>query len=206
MKFSNATSTVKRIPPMISRVIRIVIALSLFAGIVIAQSSPDGWYTEGDFIPERRIEVTITNLLDIDSEQCPVVIKRDRLPDRHIPVEWITPVDPLLPPSPGPTPEQLKEVGGGGVPFKDYKVAFEGIGLVVRDSYKPEYVNTKRFGGNHVMRVPVTPDHSFEYMILGGWSEGAVNTTEQDFMEYVKVEALKYNNPVTITVGEAEQK
>ena len=455
---------------MIATYIRIVFTLSLFTGTVSAQSSSDGWYTEGDFTPERRIEVTIANPLDIDSKQCPVVIKREQLPDRHIPVEWITPVDPLLPPSPGPTQKQLKEVGGGGVPFKetnghyleyqqddidkdgiwdelffmidlkaretrtvylyvgyterglyehrthaaigfyarhtvpfweaehigwklfyptdvdmhgkrepmltaypeyqgnlggyymprqygtdimavgntfgaggiclfevpaypdsvsrprfskyrglgpvhdtryafdviangpmrsiiraktmnwrtdrgdyeleqlytayahksystcsvrfsgfnpetnavmfgcgirevmgeyttwqkdgvaisfgknfdpyppvtyegsmlvyykDYKVAFEGIGLVVRDSYKPEYVNTKRFGGNHVMRVPVTPDHSFEYMILGGWSEGAVNTTEQEFMEYVKVEALKFNNPVTITVGEAEQK
>ena len=455
---------------MIATYIRIVFALSLFTGTASAQSTPDGWYTEGDFIPEKRIEVTIANPLDIDSEQCPVVIKREQLPDRNIPVEWITPVDPLLPPSPGPTPEQLKEVGGGGVPFKetnghyleyqqddidkdgiwdelffmidlkaretrtvylyvgyterglyehrthaalgfyarhtvpfweaenigwklfyptdvdmhgkrepmltaypeyqgnlggyymprqygtdimavgntfgaggiclfevpaypdsvsrprfskyrgfgpvhdtryafdvvangplrsiirvktmnwrtdrgdyeleqlytayahksystcsvrfsdfnpetnavmfgcgirevmgeyttwqkdgivisfgknfdpfppltyegskivyykDYKVAFEGIGLVVRDSYKPVYVNTKRFGGNHVMRVPVTSDHSFEYMILGGWSEGAVNTTEQDFMEYVKLEALKYNNPVTITVGAAEQK
>ncbi len=85
-------------------------------------------------------------------------------------------------------------------------VDFEGIALVVRDRYKPEYRNIKGLGGNHVFRIPVTPGHSFEYMILGGWSEGAVNKTEEEFKEYTVTEALKYNNPPKITVHGLEKK
>ena len=43
-------------------------------------------------------------------------------------------------------------------------------------------------------RLPATI--KFEYMILGGWSEGAVNRNEQEFKQYVLDEALRYNNPV----------
>ncbi len=85
-------------------------------------------------------------------------------------------------------------------------VDFEGIALVVRDRYKPEYRNIKGLGGNHVFRIPVTTDHSFEYMIAGGWSEGSVNNTAENFKEYVEVEALKYNYPPEIMIGEVEEK
>ena len=57
-----------------------------------------------------------------------------------------------------------------------------------------------------LFRVPVTPDHSFEYMILGGWSEGAVNKTEEEFKKYTVAEALKYNSPPKITVHGLEKK
>jgi len=85
-------------------------------------------------------------------------------------------------------------------------VDFEGIGLVVKDSYQPEYYNIKGLGGNHVFKVPVTPGHTFEYMILGGWSEGAVNTTEREFKEYVISESQKYNNPVSVRSHDLEEK
>lgn len=85
-------------------------------------------------------------------------------------------------------------------------VDFEGIALVVRDEYKPEYRNIKSFGGNHVFKIPVTPDYSFEYMIAGGWSEGSVNSTAEEFKKHVKIEAEKYNNPLEIEVGAVEEK
>ena len=56
------------------------------------------------------------------------------------------------------------------------------------------------------MRIPVTGNHSFEYMMIGGWSDGAVNNTEQKFMNYVIEEALKYNNPLEISIGSPEKK
>ncbi len=85
-------------------------------------------------------------------------------------------------------------------------VDFEGIALVVRDTYQPEYKKIKSFGGNHVFKLPLTPDHTFEYMIMGGWSDGAVNKTAKEFMEYAVTEALKYNNPLMIKELDLEEK
>ncbi|HDY87359.1 MAG TPA: DUF4861 domain-containing protein [bacterium] len=85
-------------------------------------------------------------------------------------------------------------------------VDFEGIAIVVKDEYKPIYKNIKGFGGNHVLKIPVTSDHSFEYMIAGGWSEGSVNTTAEEFKNYIIEETLKYNNPLVIRVYEIEGK
>lgn len=77
---------------------------------------------------------------------------------------------------------------------------FEGIALVVGEAFKPEYKYIKGYGGNHVFKLPPPPGNSFEYMILGGWSEGAVNNNAADFKDYVKTEALKFNNPVNIKI------
>jgi len=85
-------------------------------------------------------------------------------------------------------------------------VDFEGIALVVRDDFKPEYRNIDGFDGNHVFRIPVTPQRMFEYMIAGGWSEGSVNRTNDEFTAYVLAEARKYNNPVTIRISPSEKK
>jgi hypothetical protein len=74
---------------------------------------------------------------------------------------------------------------------------FEGIALAVRDVYKPEYRNIKTgaFGGNHVMRIALNADRSYEYMIAGAWCEGAVNKTADEFKQYMITAALEYNNP-----------
>ncbi|SDN02586.1 protein of unknown function [Daejeonella rubra] len=86
------------------------------------------------------------------------------------------------------------------------RVPWQGIGLVVRDKYKPEYKSIKNFGGNHVFKMPVTADLSYEYMILGAWSFGEVNNNEKDFVKYVEDESVKYNNPPVIKVSEFETK
>ncbi|MFC1693069.1 DUF4861 family protein [Candidatus Latescibacterota bacterium] len=83
---------------------------------------------------------------------------------------------------------------------------FEGIAIVVKDEYRPEYMNIDTHGGNHVFKVPVTMDKSFEYMILGGWSEGTVNRTEKDFREYVLKASMEYNYPPEVTAGKMEDK
>jgi hypothetical protein len=87
-------------------------------------------------------------------------------------------------------------------------VDFEGIAMVVKDSYKPEYRNIKSgsFGNNHVFRIPVTPDRSFEYLIAGAWSEGAVNKTPEEFKRYMTTVAQEYNNPPMIRKIELEKK
>lgn len=85
-------------------------------------------------------------------------------------------------------------------------VPWQGIGIVVKDKYKPEYHNINSFGGNHVFKIPVTSDLSYEYMIVGGWSFGTVNNDEKEFIEYVDTEALKYNNPPIVSIEEYEKK
>ena len=88
------------------------------------------------------------------------------------------------------------------------KVSFEGIALVVKDSYKPEYRNIKgaTFGDNHVMRIPRTLDNSYEYMIAGAWSEGAVNKNPEEFKQYMITAAQEYNNPPSIKSITLEEK
>jgi len=97
------------------------------------------------------------------------------------------------------TPDE--DIGDEGL-----QVEFEGIALVVRDEYKPEYRNIDDFGGNHVFKIPITPDRSFEYMIAGGWSQGTANNTADEFEDYVISEALTYNNPLEIKIFDLEEK
>lgn len=85
-------------------------------------------------------------------------------------------------------------------------VPWQAIGMVVKDKFKPEYQAIKNYGGNHVFKMPVTSDLSYEYMIVGAWSFGKVNNNEKDFVKYVDEEALKYNNPVAIKVHNFEIK
>ena len=70
------------------------------------------WYTQGDFVPLTRIEYTIENTLEIDRQNCPVVIKRENFPIPDIHELWITVVDPQLESSPEPSAELLNRQGG----------------------------------------------------------------------------------------------
>lgn len=85
-------------------------------------------------------------------------------------------------------------------------VPWQGIGMVIKDKYKPEYGAIKNYGGNHLFKMPVTSDLSYEYMILGAWSFGEVNNNEKAFVKYVDDEALKYNNPPLIGIHGYEEK
>jgi len=85
-------------------------------------------------------------------------------------------------------------------------VPWQGIGLVIKDKYKPQYQAIKNYGGNHVFKLPVSKDLTYEYMIFGAWSFGEVNNNEKDFVKYVEDEALKYNYPPQIAVHSLETK
>ncbi len=75
-------------------------------------SSKDGWYTEGNFVPQHRIRIKVTNPLKILLKDQPVVIDRTQLPFQNIPERWVAVVDPDLPENPVPTAEDLKKMGG----------------------------------------------------------------------------------------------
>lgn len=87
-------------------------------------------------------------------------------------------------------------------------VDFEGIALVVKDGYAPEYrdIPSGAFAGNHVFRIPATPERRFEYLIAAGWSEGPLNRTPEEFKHYMITVAQEYNNPPVIQSMTREQK
>ncbi len=94
-----------------------------------------------------------------------------------------------------------EDIGGDAL-----MVPWQGIGLVVKDEFKPEYVAINNYGGNHLFKIPVTKNLSYEYMVLAGWSFGQVNNNEKDFTNYVDEESQKYNNPPIVKIIEHEIK
>jgi hypothetical protein len=95
------------------RVLLFVIPLIL-ASAAAAQERA-GWYTEGDFAPSQRLEITLVNTLDIDRSDCPIVITREQFPVKKLHEMWVTVIDPSLPSKPEPTKEELSFVGGHGM-------------------------------------------------------------------------------------------
>lgn len=72
--------------------------------------------------------------------------------------------------------------------------------LVVRDEYAPEYRFVSDLKGNHAFAVTPRADHSFEYLIAGAWSEGAILNTYDAFERYVLQAAREYNVPIRVRV------
>lgn len=85
-------------------------------------------------------------------------------------------------------------------------VPWQGIGIVVKDEFKPQYLSIQSYGGNHLFKMPVTADLTYEYMIVGGWSFGEVNNDELSFLKYMEEEAVKYNNPPIVQIHSYEIK
>ncbi|MEX2573189.1 MAG: DUF4861 family protein [Balneolaceae bacterium] len=84
------------------------------------------------------------------------------------------------------------------------EVPWQATALIVKEEYQPEYVSIDNWRGNHLFKIPVTEDLSYEYMISGAWSHGVKRTNEEQFVEYIENEALKYNNPPEIEIHEHE--
>ena len=93
-----------------TRLVAVTLALGTSSAAPSAQSG--GWYTQGDFAPTQRIVIELTNALDIDRVNTPVIIRRDQMPTTDVNELTVTVVDPSLPPHAAPTPERMK-LGGG---------------------------------------------------------------------------------------------
>ncbi len=70
--------------------------------------------------------------------------------------------------------------------------------LVVRRDFSPEYRFVPGLKGNHVFAIAPRADRSFEYMIAGAWSEGAILKTWPEFEEYVRRTAREYESPLRV--------
>jgi hypothetical protein len=62
-------------------------------------------------------------------------------------------------------PEAIRNPDDVDAVQNELKVAYAGTALVVKDSYRPQYVFTPEFSGNHMFRIAPNPDRRFEYMI-----------------------------------------
>jgi hypothetical protein len=89
-----------------------------------------------------------------------------------------------------------EQIGSEGI-----VVDFEAIALIVPEQYEPTYHPTESLGGNHTFIIDVNESKTFEYMILGAWSQGAVLTDEESFRTYVSETQNRYNYPVRVDIG-----
>src|SRR6476620_3099216 len=93
---------------------KLVLSLAVLSFVEAAgqASSKNGWYTEGNFVPQHRIKFTVTNSLKMQIKDEPVMVDSLQLPFQNIPERWVAVVDTILPANPAPTAEDLKKMGG----------------------------------------------------------------------------------------------
>ena len=93
----------------IARSLSCVLSLS---ACLLANADEHPWYEQGNFRPVERLEFTLSNSLDFDRTNVPVVIRREDFPVPDVHEMWVTVVDPELPPYEGPSEELLVVQGG----------------------------------------------------------------------------------------------
>jgi len=94
----------------------------------------------------------------------------------------------------------------GDPDLKGDREEFLGIAMVVKEKFNPEFHHTMSFGENYSFRIPLTDDLSYDYLGAGGWSEGLVNSTAEEFRAYVLQAAREFNNPLEILESAIERK
>jgi hypothetical protein len=95
-------------------------------------------------------------------------------------------------------PEAIRNMDDAGLRENSLIVDFVGTALVVPAKYSPEYVFVPAYGENHAFRIKPNRQHTFEYLIAAGWSEGSVNRTAVEFEEYVLRTAEELNSPLVL--------
>ena len=100
---------------------RKAICVAIGLGMILGSLAQDGnWYYTHEtsrpdqqvFIPQARLAYVLTNTLDAERRNTPVVIPRKEFPLPDIHEMWITVVDPSLPSYEGPDAEVLSIYGG----------------------------------------------------------------------------------------------
>lgn len=88
----------------------------------------------------------------------------------------------------------------------DMSVAYAGTALIVPDRYQPLYAFSSSDEGNHILRLPVGADRSFEYVLVAGWSEGVTRRTVTEFADYARTVSREINTPITFVTVRDELK
>ncbi len=87
-----------------------------------------------------------------------------------------------------------------------WELPFVGISLIVKEKYQPQYQFISEYRGNHTFRVVPDENHSYEYMLISGWADGAVYNTKESFNDYARKCAQEYNHPVRVGYAGTEMK
>jgi Domain of unknown function (DUF4861) len=88
--------------------------LIVFIGVLLQNQSLFGqtaWYTQGDFVPKKRITLTLKNSLNFDRKDVPIAIPRSEFSYMDFYDFEVTIVDPTLEPRPQPSIAQLGNFG-----------------------------------------------------------------------------------------------
>jgi hypothetical protein len=101
-------------------------------------------------------------------------------------------------------PEAIRNMDDEGLRENSLMVDFAGTALVVPAEYSPEYVFVPGYSGNHAFRIKPNETRTFEYLIAAGWSEGAVNRTAEEFLDYVLRTAEEFNSPLELVTTRLE--
>lgn len=88
-----------------------LIILLLLIIIIPDLAGQDMWYTQGTFVPVKRMEIKLTNSLDIERKDIPVALSRDLFSFIDFQDLDVTIVDPLGTPRDEPTKERLAMAG-----------------------------------------------------------------------------------------------
>ncbi len=83
---------------------------------------------------------------------------------------------------------------------------YAATAIIVKDKYKPKYSYMSSYEGNHLLRMPVTRDHTFEYLITAGWNDAPDYRSIPDFKKFVFALAEDYNNPPGISNFKLQKK
>ncbi len=89
---------------------------------------------------------------------------------------------------------------------KEHEVPFIGSAMIVPDRYKPQYRYVDAHNRNHTFSVTPDAKNSYQYMLLGGWSEGYTVNTKEWLNDYARKTHIEFNNPVLSQFVKVEEK
>jgi len=103
-------------------------------------------------------------------------------------------------------PAAIRNMDDEGLRENSLVVDFVGSALVVPRKYLPEYVFVPGYKGNHVFRIQPNKTREFEYLVAAGWSEGSVNNSASEFLDYVLRTAEELNSPLKLVSSRLESR
>ncbi len=84
-------------------------------------------------------------------------------------------------------------------------IEWQALAIAVKEQYGPKYEAVEANGGNHLLRFPLPSDRGFEFLMVGGWSEGFENNQEETFTATVEQVVKEYNHPPLVEIGKIQR-
>ncbi len=81
-----------------------------------------------------------------------------------------------------------------------------GIAIAVKEELGAQYHSMEAQDGNHLLHFAVPAGQAFDYIMLGGWSDGYQHNTPAAFEQYVARSVAVFNRPPLVRIGELEER